>query len=357
MAQALFSEYLLGTMKLNNRVVMAPMTRCRCVGNVPGGNVATYYAQRSAAGLIVTEGTSPSPDGLGYPRIPGLFDVRQAEAWRTVTDSVHGEGGHIFVQLMHTGRIGRPENLPDGARIIGPSAIAAPGEMHTDSKGSLPYPVPAEMNDGDIDKAIAEFVNACTLAVDVAGFDGVELHGANGYLIDQFLNTASNQRSDQWGGSIEGRARFALTIARNASKAIGANRLGMRISPYGALSGMAPDEEMTALYQYLLAELSALGLAYIHLVDHSSMGAPPLPQGLRDDLRSRFSGTFILSGGYDKERANVDLEANSGDLIAFGRKFISNPRLVALLKQELPLADPNVSLLYAPGNEGYIDYL
>ncbi len=356
MTDKLFGNYTLGSIPLKNRVVMAPMTRSRCLGNVPGENVRTYYSQRSEAGLIITEGISPSQNGLGYPRIPGLFNVAQAEAWRQVTDGVHGAGSKIFVQLMHTGRVSRGENLPAGAKVLAPSAIAAPGEMHTDAAGPLPHPTPAAMGEGDIETAIDEYVRASKLAVEVAGFDGVELHGANGYLIDQFLNKGANQRDDEWGGSIAGRARFALTVAARTAEAIGPERVGMRLSPYGVFNGMEPDDDMTELYQTLVDGLSTLGLAYVHLVDHSSLGSPPLPDGLRDDLRQRFDGTFILSGGYDKERANRDLEEGHGDLVAFGRPFISNPKLVSRLQSGAPLIDPDYALLYTPGDEGYIDY-
>ncbi len=356
MSDILFTPIELGDLVLRNRVVMAPMTRSRSLGNVPGENVAIYYAQRAEAGLIITEGVSPSPDGLGYPRIPGLFNDAQTAGWRRVTDAVHAADGRIVVQLMDTGRVGVPQNLPDGARVRGASAIAAPGEMYADGEGLLPHPVPAVMDEAAIEGAIDAYVRAAQRAVDGAGFDGVELHGANGYLIDQFLNTASNQRTDRWGGSIEGRLRFALETARRVVAAIGGGRVGLRISPFGVFNGMTPDEEMIPLYLRLAEEAGAIGLAYLHLVDHSSMGAPPLPEGLRDDLRARFSGAFILSGGYDRARAEADLAADRGDLVAFGRPFIANPRLVSALAQDLPLAAADQATFYTPGDEGYIDY-
>ncbi len=204
----LFSPYRLGSIELKNHVVMAPMTRSRSIGNVPGPIVATYYAQRAEAGLIVTEGTSPSPNGLGYPRIPGLFNAEQVAGWKGVTDAVHKAGSCIVVQLMHTGRVGAVQNLPPGAKVIGPSPIAAPGQMYTDSAGMQDHPVPHAMTEADIEATIGEYAHAAKLAVE-AGFDGIELHGANGYLIEQFLNVASNQRKDKWGGSVENRVRFA----------------------------------------------------------------------------------------------------------------------------------------------------
>jgi len=355
-SELLFSPYRLGALELRNRVVMAPMTRSRAAGNVPDGLVATYYEQRSEAGLIITEGTSPSPNGLGYPRIPGLFSDVQAQGWSKVTAAVHRAGGRIFVQLMHTGRVGHPRNLPAGARVLGPSAVAAPGTMYTDTQGLQPHPVPQAMSEDAIAETIGEFERAAELAVGAAGFDGVELHGANGYLIDQFLNTASNQRRDGWGGSVEGRSRFAVEVARRVAARIGAGRVGLRISPYGVFNGMAPDAEQDALYGHLAQAVGQLGLAYIHVVDHSAMGAPPVKDEVKALIRERFRGTYVLSGGYDRERAERDLAAGRGELVAFGRPFLANPRLVSRLRRGAPLAAPDPATFYTPGAQGYTDY-
>lgn len=355
MSEKLFDTYKLGNLELTNRVVMAPMTRNRSHGNVPGESVVMYYRQRTEAGLIVTEGTSPSPNGLGYPRIPGLFSGDHAAGWKRVADAVHEEGGHIFVQLMHTGRVGHPLNLPAGATLLAPSAVAAPGEMYTDQEGPKPHPVPKAMTEKDIGQAIDEYVRAAELAVE-AGLDGVELHGANGYLIDQFLNTASNQRTDRWGGSVENRIRFALEVALKVTGRIGSNRVGMRISPYGAFNGMRPDDEHDELYRKLAVVLSDLKLAYLHIVDHSSMGAPLVSDEVKGMLRNEFKGTLILSGGYERHRAERDLRESKGDLVAFGRPFISNPKLVSKMKRGAELVPPNYGLFYTPGDEGYIDY-
>ncbi|MGB5103987.1 MAG: alkene reductase [Steroidobacteraceae bacterium] len=351
----LFTPVQLGPLTLPNRVVMAPMTRSRALGNVPNDLMVKYYHLRAEAGLIITEGTSPSPNGLGYARVPGIYAQAQVAGWRKVTDAVHSAGGRIFVQLMHTGRVGHAANLPATARILAPSAIAAPGEMWTDSDGMRPHPVPAEMTEDDIGEAIREYVAACKNAIG-AGFDGVELHGANGYLIDQFLNTASNRRSDRWGGSIENRIRFAVQVARAAAAAIGAERVGMRISPHGVFNGMAPDADMDALYLRLIVALNDIGLVHIHMVDHSSMGAPPVGDELKARLRTAFKGRYILSGGYDAARAEADLVAGKGDLVAFGRPFIANPDLVQKLKKggELMPADP--ATLYTPDAKGYTEF-
>ncbi|HMO50282.1 MAG TPA: alkene reductase [Kiritimatiellia bacterium] len=354
---SLFSAFTLGDITLANRVVMAPMTRCRATADhTPTPLMATYYAQRATAGLIVTEGTSPSSDGLGYARIPGIFNEAQVTAWRAVTDAVHARGGRIFVQMMHTGRVSHPLNMPEGTRVLAPSAIGMSGTMWTDQQGMQPYPVPVEMTDTDIEQAIETFVAGAEAAMK-AGFDGVELHGANGYLIDQFLNTASNRRTDRWGGSVENRLRFAVEVAKRVAEKIGAGRVGMRISPFGVFNDMKPDEEMGALYALLAAHLSEIGLAYIHVVDHSAMGAPAVPDSVKATIRANFKGTYILSGGYDSvARAEEDLAARKGDLVAFGRPFIANPDLVARLRDGKALAAPNPDTFYTPGEAGYSDY-
>jgi len=355
MTATLFTPATLGKLQLKNRVVMAPMTRSRATGNVPNALMEKYYSLRAAAGLIITEGTSPSPNGLGYARIPGLFSSEQVAGWRKVTDAVHGAGGKIFVQLMHTGRVSHPANMAAGTRIVAPSAVALAGDMWTDSNGMQPYPVPGEMSEEDIATAIAEYANAAKRAIE-AGFDGVELHAANGYLIDQFLNTATNQRPDQWGGSVENRIRFAVEVAKAAAAQIGAERIGMRISPYGVFNGAVPDAKMDALYLRLVEELNAVGLVYIHVVDHSSMGAPQVSPELKAKIRANFKGKYILSGGYDAARANADLDAQKGDLVAFGRPFISNPDLVAKLQSGAALTPPDMSTFYTPGEKGYTDF-
>ncbi len=351
----LFSQYRLGQLALSSRIVMAPMTRSRCVGNVPDDEVAQYYAQRASAGLIVTEGTSPSPNGLGYPRIPGLFSEAQAAGWRKVTEAVHNAGGKIFVQLMHTGRVGHANNLPPAGRVLAPSAIAAPGEMYTDKEGPRPHPVPEAMTEREIQEAIEEYATASRYALS-AGFDGVELHGANGYLIEQFLNTASNQRSDRWGGSVENRIRFALAVVDAAKEAIGASRLGIRLSPYGVFGGMVSDATTDELFTELAEKLNERGVAYLHVLDHSSMGAPKPKPELFATLRKSYKGTTIRAGGFDKEKAEAVLAAHEADLVAFGRPFLANPNLPDKLRRGAPLTAPDPSTFYTPGPKGYTDY-
>jgi N-ethylmaleimide reductase len=351
----LFSATTLGSLTLNNRIVMAPMTRSRAPGNVPNEMMAEYYRQRAGAGLIVTEGTSPSLNGLGYARIPGLFSQEQVKGWRKVTEAVHAEDGKIFVQLMHTGRSSHLKNMGEGARVLAPSAIRMKGEIHTDVAGMQPYSEPEAMTEADIEHAISEFVLSAKLALE-AGFDGVELHGANGYLIDQFINPASNQRSDAWGGTASKRLEFPVQVAEKVAAAIGGSRLGIRVSPYGVFNEMQQFPEIQDTYAELARRLSPLKLAYMHIVDHSSMGAPEVHAFVKQKIRANFQGALILSGGYDKDRAEHDLQEKRADLIAFGRPFISNPDLVEKLRGGHPLREPDSSTFYTPGAKGYIDY-
>ncbi|HEY5291500.1 MAG TPA: alkene reductase [Burkholderiales bacterium] len=351
----LFSKTSLGPLALQNRLVMAPLTRSRATGNVPNDLMAQYYAQRASAGLIISEGTSPSPNGLGYARIPGAFSAAQVAGWRRVTEAVHAQGAKMFMQLMHCGRIAHPLNLPAGARVLAPSALAAAGEMFTDAEGMKPNAMPQAMTEADIKATIGEFAQAAKNAL-AAGFDGIELHGANGYLLEQFIRPNSNQRTDRYGGSIENRARFVLEVADAAIRAIGRDKVGIRLSPFGVFNDMPVYAAMAADYTYLARELNALELAYIHLVDHSPMGAPPVPDSMKATFRSVFKGALILSGGYDAARAESDLAAGKCDLVAVGRPFLANPDLVARWKTGAAVNAPDFNTFYTPGPKGYTDY-
>lgn len=352
----LFDPFQLKHLTLKNRMVMAPMTRSRAsADNVPTPVMAEYYAQRADLGLIITEGTSPSPNGLGYTRIPGLFNSEQVAGWRAVTDAVHAQGAKIFVQLMHTGRVSHVDNLPQGARVVGPMPVALGEGIYTDTAGMQPASTPHPMSESDITEAVGEYARAATLAIE-AGFDGIELHGANGYLIEQFLNGNVNRRTDAYGGSPEGRNRFALEVARACVAAIGADRVGIRLSPYGAFNQTGAFAELEPQYLALVQELGAMGLAYLHLVDHSSMGAPQVPVGFRQTLRRAFGGTYIASGGYDLARAEAVLERGDAELVAFGRPALANPRLATRLQRGLPLNAPDFATFYTPGERGYTDY-
>jgi len=351
----LFSSFSLGGITLGNRAVMAPMTRSRAEGNVPNALMAEYYRQRAGAGLVLTEGTSPSPNGLGYARIPGIFNEAQVAGWKKTTAAVHAAGGRIFVQLMHTGRVGHPSNLPPGAEIIAPSAIAAPGEMYTDQRGMQPHPVPRAMTAADLVKTREEFVQAAKNAL-AAGFDGVELHGANGYLLEQFINPHTNQRTDAYGGTIENRIRFVVEVARAVSEAIGGDRVGIRLSPHGANAGMTAYDETDATHLALVRALVETGIQYIHVVDHSAMGAPPVPEALKIVLRQVWPRAYIASGGFDRATGETALREGRADLIAFGRPFLANPDLVRRFEEELTLAVPEFATFYTPGPKGYTDY-
>ncbi|MFH1599149.1 MAG: alkene reductase [Pseudomonadota bacterium] len=352
MKPTLTAPTALAGLSLRNHIVMAPMTRSRAPGNVPNALMATYYGQRASAGLVITEGTSPSPNGLGYSRIPGLFNAEQARGWAAVAKAVHGGGGRISIQLMHSGRIGHPANLPEGAELLGPSAIAAAGQIWTDTQGMQDHPVPREMSEADIAATRDEYVRAALLARE-AGIDFVEVHAANGYLPGQFLNPRSNQRSDAYGGSGENRGRFLLELVDAVVAAIGAGHVGVRVSPFNAFNDLAANfDGEREEYLALVDALAERGLAYLSLI--ATPGA--VPDEVVDETRRRFPGTLILAGDYDATRAETDLAAGRADLIAFGRPFIANPDLPARLAAKAPLADMQADKLYTPGPEGYSDY-
>lgn len=351
-----FTSYHLGDATLTNRIVMAPMTRSRATGNVPNELMAAYYGQRASTGLIVTEGISPSPNGLGYARIPGLFSKDQVAGWSLITKAVHEKDGKIFAQLMHTGRIGHALNLPKGARVIGPSAILAAGQMWTDQEGMKDHPVPQAMTSEQLIETKAEYVQAARNAIE-AGFDGIELHAANGYLLEQFLSPHSNTRTDAYGGSIENRSRFVLEVVREVSDAIGKEKVGIRISPFGVFNEMPHYPEIEATYVHLADQLNSIGIVYIHIVDHSADGAPEVPLSMKQTIRARFKNTLILSGGYTLARAVEALAAGTADLIAFGKPFIANPDLIDRFKKNFPLNSKlDYNAFYTPGAKGYTDY-
>lgn len=340
---------------LQNRIVMAPLTRSRAINNLPNTIMADYYGQRATAGLIITEGTSPAAEGLGYARIPGLFNAEQVAGWQLVTTAVHRGGAKIFVQLMHCGRVTGQANLPADARAVSSTNVTLEGEIFTDAAGMQPHMQPHPLTEAEIPALIAEYVNAAKLAIE-AGFDGVELHAANGYLLEQFLNANVNTRTDGYGGSASARNRLILEIAQACVAAIGADKVGMRVSPYGAACNTGEFDGVAAQYLELATALSEIGLVYLHLVDHSSMGAPEVPAAFKADLRSAFKGLFIASGGFDATRAEAALQAGQADLIAFGRSFISNPDLPRRMQEGLALTEPDAATFYTPGPVGYTDY-
>jgi N-ethylmaleimide reductase len=352
----LFEPYELRGLKLRNRLVMAPMTRSRAsADHVPTPIMVDYYAARADMGLIISEGTSPAPDGLGYARIPGLFNAEHVAAWKAVTDAVHEKGGRIFVQLMHTGRASAAANLPAGARTVGPTADAMPDSIFTDSDGMQPADVPHALTEAEIAEVVAQYAASAKLAI-AAGFDGVELHGANGYLIEQFLNGNVNRRTDGYGGSAAARNRFALEIVAATVAAIGAERTGIRLSPYGAFNHTGEFDGLDAQYLELAGALKSLDIAYLHLVNHASMGAPEVPGSFVATLRATFGGVFIASGGLDRARAETLLTTGAADLVAFGRPVLANPDFVTRLESNAELNAPDFATFYTPGEQGYSDY-
>ncbi|MFI9251257.1 alkene reductase [Streptomyces sp. NPDC053069] len=350
-----FDPINLGGKRLANRIAMAPMTRSRAYG--PGAEptelMATYYAQRAGAGLIVTEGIQPSPVGQGYPDTPGLHTPGQVAAWRNVTDAVHREGGVIFAQLMHTGRIGHPSLLPDGLVPVAPSAVAAQGQVFTHD-GPKDYVTPKELSEAEIRQTIADFVNAAHHAIE-AGFDGVEIHGANGYLLHQFLAPNTNLRTDAWGGDVEGRIRFAVEVVTAVAEAIGGHRTGLRISPGNRYNDIAETDPATTYetYEALLQRLTGLDLAYLHLMEG--------PDGdLTARLRKAWPGTFVLNPFTYPEVTGPEalalVEDGAADMVAYGALFLANPDLLARLAAGGPFNTPDPATFYGGDHRGYTDY-
>lgn len=344
----LFTSFSVAGLELPNRIVMAPMTRSRAIGNVPNDLMRDYYRQRASAGLIVTEGIAPAPSGLGYARIPGLYSPEQVAGWKTVTRAVHEAGGRIIAQLMHVGRIAHPANVPAGGRIVAPSAVRAAGEMYTDAHGPMPHPEPAEMTLADVHAAKDEFVQATRNAL-AAGFDGVELHAANGYLLEQFLHPHTNRRTDAYGGSDENRNRFVVEVAQAAADAA-RGKVGIRLSPYGTFNDMAAREDARDAYAALARSLN--GLAYIHAIRSPD---PRFAETFRA-IREVFGGPIIENGGFDVESAEAALREREADLISFGRPFIANPDFVNRVRSGAALAEPRPETFYTPGAAGYTDY-
>jgi N-ethylmaleimide reductase len=350
----LFAPFRLGPLLLPNRFVMAPMTRGRATADgVPTPRMARYYGSRAAAGLLVTEATAISPGGRGWLNAPGIHSEAQVAAWRPVTAAVHGNGGRIFLQLWHMGRVSHPEFL-GGALPVGPSAIAAKGEAHTPS-GKHPYVTPRELTTTEI-AAIANDYAAAARRARAAGFDGVEIHGANGYLIDQFLRDGSNQRSDRYGGSIANRTRFLLEVTDAVAAAWAPDRVGVRVSPTGNYNDMQ-DRDPAALYGHVARELNRRGLAYLHVMEPRA-GSPmhvPLPP-VAPTIRAAYRGALIVNGGYDAAAAQAAIAAGATDLVAFGVPFLANPDFVRRVRKGAPLNPPDFATLYTSGDQGYIDY-
>jgi N-ethylmaleimide reductase len=350
-----FTKYKLGDIILQNRLVMAPMTRGRAIDNIPNELMAEYYSQRASSGLIITEATAVSPNALGYARIPGIYSREQVEGWKKVTQAVHRKGGKIFVQLVHCGRIAHPLNMPANGKVVAPSAVPAKGEIWTDQEGKQPFPMPLSLDEQALAQTIQEFVQAARHAME-AGFDGVELHAANGYLLEQFIAPNCNLRNDAYGGSVHNRCRFVLETARAVTEAIGKQKVGIRLSPYSLTNDIHSYAETEETYIYLAENLQKLDIVYLHLVDNSTMGSPEISYSLKKTIRQKFRNTLVLSGGYDIQRAEEELGSGLANLVAFGRPFISNPDLKERLQHNWPLEASDQRTYYTGERQGYTDY-
>jgi N-ethylmaleimide reductase len=352
MENLLLQPFSKNSLSLKNRLVMAPMTRSRAIDNLPNNLMAEYYRQRNGAGLIITEGTAPAPEALGYPRIPGLYTREQTEGWKKVTTAVHEGGSKIFTQLMHTGRIGHTDNLPPGVQLVSSAAVKAAGQIFTDTKGLQDHSEPVGLTTESVREVIAGHVIAARNAI-VAEFDGVELYGANGYLIEQFLNPNLNNRDDEYGGSYQARAKFVLDLVKEVGDAIGYEKVGIRFSPYSTLGDMKPydEQEIVSTYQYLAERLGKLGLAYLHI---------GLSLSINDDflntLKSTFKGPIIICNGLNPDSAEQAVMNGKTDLTAFGRSFLANPDLPERIATKAALNQPDMSTLYTPSSRGYTDY-
>jgi N-ethylmaleimide reductase len=350
MSAGLFEPISLGSIKLRNRIVMAPMTRDRAgEGDAPTALMVDYYRQRASAGMIVTEGTQPSRVGKGYWRTPGIHDDAQIAGWRAVTDAVHADGGRIVLQLMHCGRVVVTANRGFDADVIAPSAIACPALVPGPDGVPAATALPRAIRVAEIPALLAEYAHAARNAM-AAGFDGIELHCASGYLINQFLNPASNQRDDAYGGSVENRIRFPIEVLGALADAIGAGRVGFRISPGNPYNGMDPSDPADTFGPFVVAA-DALGLAYLHVID---MGLADLDTMAM--LNAKWSGAIVANNGLNMESAQRLLDTGRADAVSFGRAFIANPDLVARLRSGAPLAKPDYAHLYVGEAKGYTDY-
>ncbi|KQN19635.1 alkene reductase, partial [Sphingomonas sp. Leaf33] len=351
---SLFSPYDLGPITLANRIVMAPLTRNRAApGLLPSEHAAKYYAQRAGAGLIITEATQVSKQAQGYQDTPGLYTPEQVTAWRAVTDAVHARGGRIFAQLWHVGRVSHVD-LHDGEAPVAPSAIPAKTKTFVNNGFAETSP-PRALETDEIPGIIDSFRTAAANAI-AAGFDGVEVHGANGYLLDQFLRDSANTRTDTYGGSIENRARLLVEVTAAVAAEIGAERTGVRISPVSPAGGIEPANDELPLFDHVAEQLDALGIVYLHVVEGATGGPRDSKPFDYAALRTRFGRTFLANNGYDKALAESELAAGKADLFAFGRPFIANPDLVERLKIDAPLNPLDADTLYGGGAKGYTDY-
>lgn len=353
MAIDLFTPITVGSVELRNRIVMAPLTRSRAApGNVPQEMNVIYYAQRASAGLIITEATPVSEMGHGYPATPGIHSKAQIEGWKKVTQAVHAKGGKIFLQIWHVGRISHPSHLPNNVLPVGPSAIKPAGQAFTYT-GLQDFVKPRALETDELPDIVREFAQGARNALE-AGFDGVEIHAANGYLLDQFLRDSTNKRSDEYGGDKINRARLLLEVVEAVVDVVGAGRVGVRISPLNPFNDIS-DSNPQDLFNHVAQALSPLGLAYLHVVE-GGLGDIPTPPFDFSELRSHFKGPYMANQGYNKARANVALKNDNADLVAFGTLFIANPDLPDRFAKSAPLNEADRNTFYGGDEKGYIDY-
>ena len=351
----LFSQYRMGDLTLPNRIVMAPMTRNRAGdADVPVILTVTYYVQRASAGMIITEGSQVSPQGVGYVHTPGIYSAAQVAGWKKVTEAIHRAGGRIFIQLWHVGRVSHPDFL-GGDLPVAPSALPVEGFVHTPG-GKKPISVPRALKTDEVPDIVKQFRQAAENAR-AAGFDGVEIHGANGYLLDQFLRSGSNKRTDMYGGSLENRARLPLEVTKAVIEVWGRDRVGYRISPHNNAHSMS-DANPLETFSYFTRELNKIGLGYLHLIEPigGRAGFVPPEARLGPTLRRIFERTFILNGGYGLQSGSEAITRGEADLIAFGVPFLANPDLPERFRQNEPLNEPDVATFYVGGAKGYTDY-
>ncbi len=354
MALDLFSPVKLGSMQLSNRIVMAPLTRNRAGEHgVPQPLNATYYEQRASAGLIVTEATPISAMAHGYPALPGIYTEAQVAGWKKITDAVHAKGGKIVIQLWHVGRISHPTLLPDGALPVAPSAIKPAGKAFT-YQGLVDYVEPRALDANELSSIVADYVHATKSAL-AAGFDGVEIHAANGYLLDQFLRDGTNQRTDQYGGSFENRARFLLEVTKAVVDVAGSDKVGVRISPVNPFNDMK-DSNPQALFNFVTESLNQFNLAYLHVVEGGIHGGGIADPFDFDALRKLFKGPYMANLAYDKARGNAVVASGHADVVAYGVPFIANPDLVERFRTDAPLNEADSSTFYGGTEKGYTDY-
>lgn len=366
MTLSLFSRYVIGSYTLKNRMVMAPLTRSRSKqpGNIPSRLNAFYYAQRAGAGLIISEATQISQQGQGYAWTPGIYTPEQIEGWRLIAETVHDADGLMFMQLWHVGRVSHPALQPKGELPVAPSAIAPSGMAFiTNASGEpelVPFVTPRALETDELPDIVKQYMQAAKNALS-AGLDGVEIHSANGYLLDQFLNSSTNQRSDAYGGSIKNRARLLLEVVDAVARIWGSERVGVRLSPLGAFNDMG-DADPEALFGYVADELGKRDLAYLHVVDPTFGGhqttdaADPRGLAIMRLIRERYTGSLVVCGGYNLERAEAAIQAHQTDLVAFGRPFIANPDLPERFRAHAPLNTPDPATFYGGGVQGYVDY-